>query len=139
MKQEKSCGALVYRIEGEMLMFLLLRHKHGGHWSFPKGHVETGESEEQTALREVFEETNLRITLREGFRQAVEYAPKPKTKKTVVYFLGHSEEGDPIPQAEEISEIKWMTVGEALRAVSFGNDKNLLTQAMEYLSVKGPN
>lgn len=139
MKQEKSCGALVYRIEDEMLIFLLLRHKHGGHWSFPKGHVEAGESEEETALREVLEETNLHITLREGFRQVVEYAPKPKTKKTVVYFLGHAQQGDPTPQAEEISEIRWMTAGEAQNSVTFCNDKNLLTQAMEYLSVRGPN
>jgi bis(5'-nucleosidyl)-tetraphosphatase len=138
MKQEKSCGALVYRVEDGMLNFLLLRHKGGGHWSFPKGHVEYAETEEQTALREVLEETNLKIELREGFRRAVEYSPRPSLKKTVIYFLGHSKSGDPVPQIEEISEIKWMTVKDALDSVTFDNDRNLLVQAMEYLSVNGP-
>jgi 8-oxo-dGTP pyrophosphatase MutT (NUDIX family) len=65
-------------------------------------------------LREVLEETNLHHHAAEGFRQVVEYAPKPKTKKTVVYFFRPFRAWDPIPQAEEISEIKWMTAGDAL-------------------------
>jgi len=61
MKREKSCGALVVRKNGENFDLVLLRHRFGGHWSFPKGHVEAGESERQTALREVREETGLAI------------------------------------------------------------------------------
>ena len=53
MKREKSCGALVVRKNGESYDLVLLRHRFGGHWSFPKGHVEAGENEQQTALREV--------------------------------------------------------------------------------------
>ena len=59
MKREKSCGVLVLRRQEEELYVVLLRHRFGGHWSFPKGHVEAGESERQTALREVREETGL--------------------------------------------------------------------------------
>ena len=88
MKREKSCGALVYRYEGDRLMLLLLRHRHGGHWSFPKGHVEGEETEIETALREIREETGLSVSLREGFRHTVEYYPKPGVRKHVVYFLG---------------------------------------------------
>ena len=65
MKREKSCGALVVRKNGENFDLVLLRHRFGGHWSFPKGHVEAGESERQTALREVREETGLAIRLLE--------------------------------------------------------------------------
>ena len=90
MKREKSCGALVFRKTGDHYDLVLLRHRFGGHWSFPKGHVEEGENEFQTALREVKEETNLSIRLREGFRESVEYFPKPYIKMQVVNFLGLS-------------------------------------------------
>ena len=90
MKREKSCGALGVRKNGETYDLVLLRHRFGGHWSFPKGHVEEGESERQTALREVHEETGLSIRLYDGFRESVEYFPKPGVKKQVVYFLGEA-------------------------------------------------
>lgn len=81
MKREKSCGVLVLRQQEEELYVVLLRHRFGGHWSFPKGHVEAGESERQTALREVREETGLTgIKLMDGFRESVEYSPKPGVK-----------------------------------------------------------
>jgi len=64
MKKEKSCGAVVYREQDKKRFYLILRHKRkgtkGGHWDLPKGHVEENESEHQTALREVKEETNLK-------------------------------------------------------------------------------
>ncbi len=133
MKREKSCGALVYRYEDDALMLLLLRHRHGGHWSFPKGHVEAGETEEQTAHREIFEETGATVTLRDGFRHAVEYYPKPGVKKQVVYFLGEAKDAALVRQEEEISELRWAPIEEALRAVTFKNDRTLITMAMEYL------
>ena len=57
--REKSCGALVYRKKQDKYELLLIKHRYGGHWSFPKGHVEQGENELQTALREIKEETGL--------------------------------------------------------------------------------
>ena len=74
IKREKSCGVLVLRQQEEELYVVLLRHRFGGHWSFPKGHVEAGESERQTALREVREETGLSgIKLLDGFRAEIPY------------------------------------------------------------------
>lgn len=137
MKQEKSCGALVYRLKGSSLMILLLRHRHGGHWAFPKGHVEGAETEHETALREVFEETGLTISLRDGFRQAVEYSPKPGVRKQVVYFLGLAQDERLVRQEEEISELGWVTYEEACRRVTFENDKNLLAGAKAYLDQYG--
>ena len=63
MKTEKSCGAVVLRKNQGRLQVLLIKHINGGHWAFPKGHVEPGETEEQTALREIKEETGLSVTL----------------------------------------------------------------------------
>lgn len=135
MKREKSCGALVYRNKDKKgPELLLIKHRYGGHWSFPKGHVEAGENEVQTALREVGEETGLSIELMEGFRECVEYYPKPNVKKQVVYFLGYAANDDVRKQEEEVSEIRWLGLDEALSAVTFKNDKNLITRAKDFLA-----
>ena len=133
MKREKSCGALVYRVKDDRYELLLLKHRCGGHWSFPKGHVEDRETEVQTALREVHEETGLDIELTDGFRQSVEYFPKPNVKKQVVYFLGHALHENVKRQEEEVSEIQWKPLDEAYQAVTFKNDKNLIAEARKYL------
>ncbi len=136
LKREKSCGALVYRRleEGKRLQFLLIKHRSDGHWSFPKGHVELGETEVQTALREVREETGLRIQLLKGFRHSVEYYPKPNIRKQVIYFLGNTQDESITPQEEEVSEARWLDLEEAYRQVTFDNDRHLLDRAAAFLS-----
>lgn len=136
MKREKSCGALVVRKNGENFDLVLLRHRFGGHWSFPKGHVEAGESERQTALREVREETGLAIRLLDGFRESVEYFPKPGVKKQVVYFLGEALGDELVPQEEEISELIWTPLLEAAGLVTFANDKRLIRLAKRRLGLQ---
>lgn len=131
MKREKSCGAVVYRMEEGEPMLLLLRHRHGGHWSFPKGHVEGDETEKETAVREVLEETGIQVSLIDGFRYAVEYQSKPGVKKQVVYFLAETAENRFVPQEEEISEITWSHIDDAYRQVTFKNDRNLISKARE--------
>jgi len=135
LKFEKSCGALVYRKKQPDIEILLLKHRYGGHWSFPKGHVEGNETEHETALREVKEETGLTISLQDGFRHSVEYYPRPNTKKQVVYFLGYAEDDRTKCQEEEISEIRWVFLKDAHREVTFKNDKNLISQAKKFLKV----
>ena len=117
MKFEKSCGVIVYRRNQEHIDLLLVKNRYGGHWSFPKGHVEGNETEVQTALREVREETGLEVRLQSGFRQMVEYFPKPNVKK----------------QEEEISRIIWTDIRRAWRIVAFENDKNLIWMAHKRL------
>ena len=138
MAQEKSCGALVYRDREGVKELLLIKHRSGGHWSFPKGHVEGAESEVQTALREVKEETGLDVVLRRNFRHCVEYFPRPHVRKQVVYFLGHPAGDDTVHrQEEEVSEYRWSPLEEAYDLVTFRNDKNLIWAARRYLSRKG--
>ena len=136
LRKEKSCGALVYRIKNGELELLLLKHRFGGHWSFPKGHVEEGETEVETALREVHEETGLTIQLEDGFRQSVEYYPRPNIRKQVVYFLGYADDDRTRRQEEEISEIRWVPLKSAHREVTFRNDKNLINHAKKFLRRK---
>ncbi len=137
MIREKSCGALVFRKNDGKTELLLIKHRCGGHWSFPKGHVESGENELQTALREIKEETGLDVSLMDGFRQSVEYFPKPHVKKQVVYFLGTPQGDDTVrKQEEEISEYRWCRLDDVDKMVSFKNDKRLVSEAKRYLQNK---
>ena len=135
MKREKSCGALVFRKTDRSYDLILLRHRFGGHWSFPKGHVEQGENEHQTAMREVKEETGVSIAIQDGFRESVEYFPKPGVKKQVVYFLGKALDEKLTPQEDEISEVRWVSIEEAGGMVTFSNDKRLIRLARKRLGV----
>ena len=105
MSYEKSCGAVVFRKYHGNIELLLIKHVVGGHWSFPKGHVEPGETEEQTALREIKEETGIDVELNTSFREVVSYSPKRDTTKDVIYFLGKAKTFQYTPQEEEIAQI----------------------------------
>ena len=133
MKFEKSCGAIVYRKNRSQIELLLIKTRSGGHWSFPKGHVEGQETEIQTALREVKEETGLDINIQKGFRQMVEYYPKPNIRKQVVYFLGEAKTTQFKRQEEEISRIIWTEIHKAYHMVTFKNDRDLISIAMQNL------
>lgn len=137
MKQEKSCGAVVYRKQHGELGILLIRHKNGGHWAFPKGHVEKNETEEETALREIREETDLNVKLDTGFRRSVTYSPKPGVMKEVVYFGAKADKHDGVKaQAEEVTGICWEAPGKALELVTYENDRETLRAFLEYRAQK---
>ena len=137
MLKEKSCGALVFLREGDKVDFLILKHRLGGHWSFPKGHVEQGESERQTALREIKEETGLDVRLMEGFRQKVSYSPRPGVSKDVVYFLASAPDSNTTMQEEEVREIRWIDESKCQEYLTYQNDRLLLSAAKRYLRRRG--
>ena len=133
MRTEKSCGAVVFRNKNDNIQVLLIRHLTGGHWAFPKGHVEKGETEEQTALREILEETGLAVELDNRYRQVVSYSPKKDVVKDVVYFVATaSSDAATVAQEEEISQIVWVDMHNAADYVSFDNDKKVLLGAIEH-------
>lgn len=132
--REKSCGAIVSALFGGDKRILLIRHKNGGHWAFPKGHVEGMETEEETALREILEETGLAVTLDTRFRTSVTYSPKKNVRKDVVYFAAEADLTDAVPQPEEVTELRWAEPEEALRLITFENDRGVLRRYLEFLS-----
>ena len=129
MLYEKSCGGVVYRKSHGNLEILLIKHINSGHWSFPKGHVEEGETEVETAKREIMEETSIDVIIDPTFRETVTYSPRRDTMKVVVYFLAKAKNVDYVPQADEISEIKWVDIVHATNLLSYENDKNIVTKA----------
>ena len=86
MIYEKSCGAVVFTREGDVIKYVLVQQKEG-FYGFPKGHMERGETEYMTAVREVYEETAVQIRIDIDFRETVRYHPLPGISKEVVYFL----------------------------------------------------
>jgi bis(5'-nucleosidyl)-tetraphosphatase len=134
---EKSCGLIVYRRESEGLQFLLL-HYPGGHWDFPKGHVEHGDqSEHDTARRELKEETGItQVELSTGYKESMYYefnrGPFERVKKIVVYFLGETKE-NAVELSFEHQGCVWMPYDEALERLTYENAKDLLRKAQPYL------
>lgn len=129
MLYEKSCGALVYRKHHGNIELLLIRNVNGGRWSFPKGHVESGETEQQTAMREILEETGIQAVLEGDFRQVITYAPKKNITKDVVYFLARATTFDYTPQKNEVSKIKWVEINNTNTMLSYENDRQLVNKA----------
>ena len=133
MQHEKSCGAIVYRKFHGNIELLLIKHVVGGHWSSPKGHVEGTETEEETAVREIMEETGIQVALDTSFRHVITYAPKKETTKDVIYFLARALTYDYTPQEEEIAQIKWVEINHATSILSYDNDRQLVTLAKEQI------
>ena len=135
MNYEKSCGAIVYRRFHGNTEILLIRHIKSGYWSFPKGHVEEGETEVETATREIKEETNIDVLIDSGFRETVSFSPRRDTSKTVVYFVAKALNNDTKPQLEEISEIRWVEIGQAASHLTYDNDKLIVNKAKAFIAL----
>ena len=126
---ESSCGAVIFHdIKGEV-RYLLIKNKRSAHWGFPKGHIERGETKEQTALREVQEETGLRVKLIEGFSCLSKY----RVEKTVTIFAATTPSTVIHMQKEEIEDYIWLTYDRALSLLRFDNDKSILIAAHDFL------
>lgn len=135
LQYEKSCGAIVYRKFHGNTEILLIRHVKSGYWSFPKGHTEGSETEEETARREIMEETGLEVFMDTGFRETVVYSPKRDTTKTVVYFVAKAKTYDFVPQEDEIGEIKWVEIGQSLNYLTYDNDKLIVNKAKTFIAL----
>lgn len=130
MKNEKSCGCII--IDNEKV---LLVKQTAGHWGFPKGHVETNETEVETAIRETKEETNLSVEIVSDARYTIEYNIDENIHKEVVYFIAKETTNNIIAQESEISDIKWFSFKEALEIISFDNAKALLKKVLADLKL----
>ncbi len=136
-KREKSCGAVLYTDTPEGRRYVLVQGPDG-YWSFPKGHTEAGETERQTALREILEETGAEAVLLDGFRSTEEYALEreghPEIVKQVVFFLARTSSLSFQPlDTVEIRSVRLMDYAAALDAVGYDDSRQILTEAEQFL------
>jgi len=144
MPIEKSAGAVIFREDGDKIFYLLLHYPSSAkaskeYWDFPKGHIEKGENLEETAKREVEEETGLKdLKLIEGFKEWIKYFFKFKGKnvfKIVTFFLAETKTKEVKVSFEHIG-FKWLPYEEAIEKLTFKNAKEILKKANDFISKK---
>ena len=136
MAFEKSAGAVVFRRENRKIYYLLL-HYEWGHWDFPKGNIEKGEKLEDTAQREVKEETGIKdLRFIPGFKEWFKYFYKLKHEnifKIVTFFLTETKTKKIKISFEHVGS-KWLLYKEALEQLTFQNAKDILKKANQFLT-----
>jgi len=138
MIEETSAGALIFRDDPIRLTRLyLVLHYPAGHWDFPKGAVEKGETQEQAAKREIMEETGIRVdSFILGFKKEIEYYYRRQNNlahKRVIFFLAVTSETK-VRISFEHSGYDWLTYDQLLRRLTFENAKNVLREANTFLA-----
>jgi len=130
MKKIVSAGFALFCREGDVLEYLLL-HYVGGHWGFPKGKIEPGESKRQAALRELKEETGLSAQIHEGFEQSLAYFFSDRgarVHKTVHFLVAETTSKHVILSHEHIG-FAWLPYEQAFERLTFDNAKQVLQKA----------
>ena len=126
MKKVKSCGCIV--IENNKV--LLIQQKKGN-WGFPKGRVEKNESECETAIKEVKEETNIDVIIEDKNKKYIDtYYSKKDEFKEVVLFLGKRIGGEIKPQENEIKNVEWVDLLEAINRITMKSTKELYQKVL---------
>lgn len=135
---ERSCGAVVFTWKKGVPYYVIVQEMAGA-YSFPKGHMEGQENEEETARREVFEETGTHPAFLAGFLQEDEYdlAEKPGVRKRVTYYLAELQDETPVPRPGEIRRIQLLPYEEALTCFEHENTRRILTAAHDFLISSG--
>ena len=125
LKTILAAGGVLWRERGgEREVALVYRERWGGEWSLPKGKLEKGESFEEAAIREVFEETACRAEI-EDFLRALDYRVKGKPKVVLFYRMRLVEELAFAPN-EEIRGLEWFPPQEALRRIEHPKERDVL-------------
>lgn len=122
--EEKSCGCIIFDENKNVLLI----KENIGDWGFPKGHVEHDETEEDTAKREVKEETNLDVEIDSKKRYTMYYTTDKGKYKEVVLFLAKKIGGELIKQDDEIAEARWVDMYDVTKILTYDNTKDLFNE-----------
>ncbi len=134
MTNERSYGAVVYRWRENEREFLLIKHQKGGHFGFPKGHMEKDELPIETAHREIFEETGLDAYIYDDYQFNTHYKPKPNIQKEVVYFIGRPIDNQLKRQEKEIADVLWCSEKDVKDTLTHEGDKVIFDQVYERIA-----
>ena len=141
MIEELSSGAVIVSEKSGERQYLVL-HYPAGHWEFPKGAVEKGETEQIAAKREIKEETGLEIdSFYPGFRRKIEYKYRRDgglSHKQVIFFLAMTSQNE-VKISFEHTGFKWLNFDRAMGILSFENARSVLKEANDFLSKEEAN
>src|SRR6266487_186418 len=121
--------------EDKSVEVVLVGRSHAGIWALPKGTPQSGETLEQVAVRELQEETGLKVRLI-AYIGSISYSfiqDKIRYKKQVRHFLFEAIGGDTARHDAEYDRVEWFSIPEALRRLTYPNEVNILTQAEDIL------
>lgn len=136
MEYEVSCGAVVFTRKDNEIYFVIVKSLEG-FYGFSKGHIEGNETEEETALREIYEEVGISPQILSGFRTIDEHSipNKKDVTKRIVYFLAEYNNQQLRYQEEELEGAYLMTYNEAMKAFQFESSKRILNEAKEFIHI----
>ncbi|MDR0956407.1 MAG: NUDIX domain-containing protein [Endomicrobium sp.] len=134
MIKEFSCGSVIYKMQNDNPLFLLVNSRRNRKWGFPKGHIKKSETEIETVRREIFEETGIKdIKFVKNYRKEDIYmierdsnAKRRIVEKHSIYFLCLAFEEFSNFDENEISEVRWVDVEYACTLLSFDSQKEIL-------------
>jgi prepilin-type N-terminal cleavage/methylation domain-containing protein len=135
MKKESSAGAVIFFQKGKKREYLLLNYL-GGHWGFPKGHIEFGENPIKTAIREIKEETGLDVKIIPGFERKITYSFRHKGEfviKDVVFYLARAK-SQRVRLSKEHKGYVWLPYKPAFDLITY--EKDIIKSAENFLSKK---
>ena len=140
MQYEKSCGFVPYTERGGERLYLIIQSTNGD-FGFPKGHTENGESEHETAIRELKEEVGIEAEIIHDFRRQIEYPLRSKkgVVKRSVYFLGKCKTTCVVPEDGEVKSAVFLPFSDALKLLTFDDTKDILREADNHLKSLGVN
>lgn len=136
---ERSAGVIVFKeVEGEE-KFLLLHYKYKSkYWGFPRGNIEEDESDEETALRELKEETGIEdVSLVDDFRERIQWVYErdgETVRKECTYFLARCDLDEDVSLSDEHIGYSWKSFDKAVSKLRFKNVKEVLKEANKRLS-----
>lgn len=134
MINEFSYGAVVYRYKANQREFLLVKHQNGGHFGFPKGHIERHEEPIETAYREVYEETNIKTYLYKDFIAYSRYQINESIHKEVAFFIGKPLNDDMVKQDEEVSEVIWCNESDVNDKLTHDSSKMIFKELLSHIN-----
>ena len=127
LKKEKSCGCIIIKDQKVLLVY----EKNRNFWGFPKGHMEDGETEIETALREVKEEVGLDVEIDKKRRYTLNYVIGNEIDKTTVLYIAKAKNEKIIMQESEIENTKWCSFEEALNTLTFDDWKEMFKKVID--------
>ena len=142
MRKVESFGVIPITRENEEYKVLLILHREGNHWGFPKGKANPGEKHIETACRELKEETNLEvkdILHMHAFIEHYHFRRKKEQIFKTAYYYPAIVEGVLKCQEEEIRDARWFSFVDALNQLSFKQARHILRETMRLLHVELPH